>query len=83
MIVTSIPTMISKVCSLALFWTMGFLKLNAIPSLLAQSRAHRIGQVRPVMVYKLVSAAGVEEKILQSAAQKLGLPSILFFASFF
>jgi Helicase conserved C-terminal domain len=36
----------------------------------ATDRAHRIGQTRPVMVYKLVAADTVEEKILELQDRK-------------
>jgi len=36
----------------------------------AQDRAHRIGQTKPVLVYRIVSAHTVEDKILQRAAEK-------------
>jgi hypothetical protein len=36
----------------------------------ATDRAHRIGQTRPVMVYKLVAADTVEDKILELQARK-------------
>ena len=39
----------------------------------AADRAHRIGQERPVMVYRLVSRDTVEERILDLQAQKRGL----------
>lgn len=39
----------------------------------AQDRAHRIGQTRDVHVYRLVTAATVEENILRKADQKRAL----------
>jgi len=36
----------------------------------AQDRAHRIGQTRHVMVYRLVSQATVEENVLRKAEEK-------------
>jgi SNF2 family DNA or RNA helicase len=39
----------------------------------ATDRAHRIGQTRPVQVYRLVTAGTIEEKILQLHARKRGL----------
>ena len=34
------------------------------PSLQAQDRAHRIGQTKPVKVYRLVTTGSVEEKVI-------------------
>ena len=39
----------------------------------ATDRAHRIGQTRPVMVYKLVARDTAEEKILELQARKRAL----------
>ncbi len=39
----------------------------------AVDRAHRIGQKRPVMVYRLVSAATIEEKVMELKARKAAL----------
>ena len=39
----------------------------------AADRAHRIGQVRPVTIYRLVATATVEERILALQEQKRGL----------
>jgi E1A-binding protein p400 len=36
----------------------------------AQDRAHRIGQTRPVHIYRLVCSATIEENILKKATQK-------------
>ena len=37
----------------------------------AIARAHRIGQTKPVVVYRLVAERTVEERILEVAAEKL------------
>jgi SNF2 family DNA or RNA helicase len=47
----------------------------------ATDRAYRIGQDKPVFVYKLVTAGTVEEKILQLQARKQGLAEGLFGAN--
>ncbi len=39
----------------------------------AVDRAHRIGQRNPVMVYRLVSAATIEEKVMELKARKAAL----------
>lgn len=39
----------------------------------AVDRAHRIGQRRPVMVYRLVSSATIEEKVMELKARKAAL----------
>ncbi len=44
----------------------------------ATDRAHRIGQDRPVFVYKLIAQGTVEEKILQLQADKHALASRLY-----
>jgi acetylglutamate kinase len=46
---------------------------NAQADLQAIGRAHRIGQTRPVTVYRLTLQGTVEERILQVARQKLAL----------
>lgn len=43
----------------------------------AQSRAHRIGQVRPVVVYQLITNGTVEEKILQKSKKKLAIENLV------
>lgn len=43
----------------------------------AQDRAHRIGQTRPVHIYRLVSERTVEENILARANQKRNLESLV------
>jgi SNF2 family DNA or RNA helicase len=43
----------------------------------AQDRAHRIGQTKPVHIYRLVSAQTVEENILRRAQQKRTLEDLV------
>ena len=40
-------------------------------------RAHRLGQTRPVTVYRLISKGTVEERILQRAKQKNTIQNIV------
>ena len=49
---------------------------TAAPCRQAQARAHRIGQTRPVVVYRLVSAGTCEETIVARAAEKLKLEQL-------
>ncbi|ERN19886.1 chromodomain-helicase-DNA-binding protein 3 isoform X1 [Amborella trichopoda] len=50
---------------------------NPFVDLQAQSRAHRIGQVRPVVVYQLITLGSVEEKILERAKMKLVIENLV------
>ena len=43
----------------------------------AQDRAHRIGQTRPVLIFRLVSAHTVETKIMQRATEKRQLEALV------
>uniref|UniRef100_J3L6F8 Helicase ATP-binding domain-containing protein n=1 Tax=Oryza brachyantha TaxID=4533 RepID=J3L6F8_ORYBR len=54
---------------------------NPFMDLQAQSRAHRIGQTRPVVVYQLITKCTVEEKILQKSKQKLAIENMLMNSS--
>lgn len=47
----------------------------------ATDRAHRIGQDKPVFVYKLIAAGTVEEKILELQSRKSDIASSLFEAT--
>ncbi len=44
----------------------------------AADRAHRIGQIKPVLVYRLVAAATIEEKVLALQARKRSLAEALY-----
>jgi SNF2 family DNA or RNA helicase len=46
----------------------------------ATDRAHRIGQDKPVFVYKLIAAGTVEERIMDLKARKQALASRLYMA---
>lgn len=50
---------------------------NPQMDLQAQDRAHRIGQTKPVLVFRLVSAHTVETKILQKAGDKRKLEALV------
>jgi ATP-dependent DNA helicase len=50
---------------------------NPQMDLQAQDRAHRIGQTRPVLVFRLVSAHTIETKILQKAGNKRKLEALV------
>jgi hypothetical protein len=43
----------------------------------ALSRAHRIGQTRTVMIYRLVISGSAEERVLQTANKKLALEHLI------
>jgi len=50
---------------------------NPQADLQAQDRCHRLGQTKPVSVYRLVSENSVEEKIVERAQQKLKLDAMV------
>ncbi|MBW0473952.1 hypothetical protein O181_013667 [Austropuccinia psidii MF-1] len=50
---------------------------NPQQDLQAQDRVHRIGQTKPVLVFRLVSGNTVESKILQKASQKRKLEALV------
>ena len=50
---------------------------NPQADLQAQDRCHRIGQKKPVLVYRLCNAGTVEEKILERAANKRKLEHLV------
>lgn len=50
---------------------------NPQSDLQAEDRAHRIGQVKPVRVYRLVTENSVEERIVQRAMKKLALDAMV------
>ena len=53
------------------------LDFNPIHDRQAEDRCHRIGQTRPVSVYKMVAAGTVDEKILTKAEKKTEVNSAL------
>jgi SWI/SNF-related matrix-associated actin-dependent regulator of chromatin subfamily A member 5 len=50
---------------------------NPQADLQAQDRAHRIGQRRPVRVFRLVTENTIEEKVVERAQQKLKLDAVV------
>lgn len=50
---------------------------NATVDLQAQDRAHRLGQTRPVRVFRLVTEGTVEEKVVARAQKKLYLDAMV------
>jgi len=50
---------------------------NPQQDLQAQDRSHRIGQTKPVMVYRLVTANTIDEKIVERAAAKRRLEKLI------
>eukprot|EP01062_Namystynia_karyoxenos_P066283 TRINITY_DN60245_c0_g1_i1.p1 TRINITY_DN60245_c0_g1~~TRINITY_DN60245_c0_g1_i1.p1 ORF type:complete len:1214 (+),score=488.41 TRINITY_DN60245_c0_g1_i1:120-3761(+) len=50
---------------------------NPQADLQAQDRAHRIGQTRPVTIYRLISEPSVEQKIYERALKKLYLDAVI------
>lgn len=50
---------------------------NPQADLQAMDRAHRIGQTKQVVVYRLVTENAIEEKVLERAAQKLRLDQLV------
>ena len=50
---------------------------NPQMDLQAQDRAHRIGQTKPVKVYRLISEKSIEEKVLERALGKLRLDTLV------
>jgi hypothetical protein len=50
---------------------------NPQVDLQAQDRCHRIGQTRPVVVYRFVTAATVDEQIVERAAAKRKLEKLV------
>merc|ERR1711978_65310 len=56
---------------------------NPQQDLQAQDRCHRIGQTKPVMIYRLVTANTVDQKIVERAAAKRKLEKMVIHKSKF
>ncbi|GAX74493.1 hypothetical protein CEUSTIGMA_g1942.t1 [Chlamydomonas eustigma] len=50
---------------------------NPHNDLQAQARAHRLGQLKPVMIYRLVSRATIEERMMQVSRKKMVLEHLV------
>ena len=50
---------------------------NPQADLQAQDRCHRIGQTKPVMVYRLVTANTIDQRIVERAARKRRLEKMV------
>merc|ERR1712066_368263 len=50
---------------------------NPQQDLQAQDRCHRIGQTKPVMIYRLVTAKTIDQKIVERAAAKRRLEKMI------
>jgi SWI/SNF-related matrix-associated actin-dependent regulator of chromatin subfamily A member 5 len=49
---------------------------NPQMDLQAQDRAHRLGQTKPVMIYRLITQHSIEEKVIERAEMKLRLDAV-------
>lgn len=54
---------------------------NPQADLQAQDRCHRIGQTKPVVVYRLVTANTIDQKILEKASAKRKLEQMVIHKS--
>lgn len=54
-----------------------FLEQNPHMDMQAMDRCHRIGQTKPVHVYRLITAHSVEGKMLETATSKLKLEHLV------
>ena len=50
---------------------------NPQADLQAQDRAHRIGQTKPVQVFRLITSGSIEEKMIERAMMKLKLDAVV------
>lgn len=69
----------------AVVWSMccdtSFSAQNPQADLQAQDRCHRIGQTKPVVVYRLVTANTIDQKILERASAKRKLEQMVIHKS--
>jgi SNF2 family DNA or RNA helicase len=59
-----------------LFWLF-LLQQNPQCDLQAQDRCHRIGQTKPVVVYRLVSSDTIDQRIIERAGAKRKLDKLV------
>lgn len=67
------PEVLLNVCS-ELTWGCS---QNPQMDLQAQDRAHRIGQTKPVLIFRLAAAHTIETKIMQRATEKRKLEALV------
>ncbi|KAI0084539.1 SNF2 family N-terminal domain-containing protein [Irpex rosettiformis] len=58
-------------------WASLLSHFNPQMDLQAQDRAHRIGQTKPVLIFRLVTAHTIETKIMQRASEKRKLEALV------
>lgn len=71
---------VGRLCSVLLMpLLLGFCTVTSLPVwwVQAMDRAHRIGQTRPVLVFRLATAHSVEGRLLQRANSKLMLERLV------
>jgi len=73
----SVPRVVSNSTTTTTTTYVGALARNPQADLQAQDRAHRIGQKRPVNIYRFVTEETVEEKIVERAESKLYLDALV------
>jgi SNF2 family DNA or RNA helicase len=56
---------------------MNWAMQNPQMDLQAQDRAHRIGQTKPVLIFRLISRHTIESKIMQRASEKRQLEALV------
>lgn len=75
-LINSIIIRIYSVCG-----DVSFPSQNPQADLQAQDRCHRIGQTKPVVVYRLVTANTIDQKILERASVKRKLEQMVIHKS--
>lgn len=70
-----------KTAQLNCYWFISLSAQNPQSDLQAQDRCHRIGQTKPVVVYRLVTANTIDQKIVERAAAKRKLDKLIIHKS--